>query len=54
MLANRPIQALADLFEKSVSQLISQVVVELLEAIQVDATNSKQFALPLRDDHRLP
>ena len=40
--------------KKASPSFISQVVVDLFEAIQVNATNSKQLALPLSDDHRLP
>jgi hypothetical protein len=48
-----PVQALADQLEKSISEFISQAVVDRLEAIQVDPAHSEQLVLPPGVDHRL-
>ena len=50
---NRCLQPVAGHFEADISQIMSQVVVDLLEAIQIDATNRNQLALSPGGDHRL-
>ena len=44
-LPNRRLEPLTGSFETGIAQLMSQVVVDLLEAIQINATDSNQVAL---------
>ncbi len=51
--SNRCLQPIAGSFETDIAQLVSQVVVDLFEAIQINATDCNQLALTPGGDGRL-